>query len=103
MPRCAKPISAARRRAIMVRPVPEKTADLLEVENIETCYGRSQVLFGVSLAIAAGAMVSLLGRNGLGKTTTGGSIMGLPPANPGTVRFRGAGIRRLPPHPAAPL
>src|SRR5215813_9820017 len=49
---------------------------LLEVSNIETCYGRSQVLFGVSLTVAAGEMVSLLGRNGMGKTTTVRSIMG---------------------------
>jgi branched-chain amino acid transport system ATP-binding protein len=69
---------------------------LLEVENIETCYGRSQVLFGVSLAIAAGEMVSLLGRNGMGKTTTVRSIMGLTPASAGTIRFAGADIRRLP-------
>src|SRR5260221_1668233 len=101
MPRCAKPISAARRRAIMVRPVPQKTANLLEVENIETCYGRSQVLFGVSLTIAAGEMVSLLGRNGMGKTTTVRSIMGLTPAGAGTIRFAGADIRRLPPYRVA--
>src|SRR6266404_1744290 len=101
MPLFAKPISAARRRAIMVRPVPQKTANLLEVENIETCYGRSQVLFGVSLAIAAGEMVSLLGRNGMGKTTTVRSIMGLTPAGAGTIRFAGADIRRLPPYRVA--
>src|SRR6516164_6810395 len=43
---------------------------LLDVEGIETCYGQSQVLFGLSLAIKAGEMVSLMGRNGMGKTTT---------------------------------
>src|SRR5712671_6265217 len=96
MPQCVKPILAARRRAIMVRPVPQKTTNLLEIENIETCYGRSQVLFGVSLAIAAGEMVSLLGRNGMGKTTTVRSIMGLTPASAGVIRFAGADIRRLP-------
>ena len=53
---------------------------LLEVEAIETCYGRSQVLFGISLNIAAGEMVTLMGRNGMGKTTTVRSIMGLTPA-----------------------
>ena len=52
---------------------------LLEVDGIETCYGRSQVLFGVSLAIAPGEMVTLMGRNGMGKTTTVRSIMGLTP------------------------
>ena len=69
---------------------------LLEIENIETRYGRSQVLFGVSLAIAAGEMVSLMGRNGMGKTTTVRSVMGLTPAGAGAIRFDGADIRRLP-------
>src|SRR5664279_5124226 len=59
------------------------TAPLLEVEGIETCYGLSQVLFGVSLSIRAGEMVSLMGRNGMGKTTTVRSIMGLTPARAG--------------------
>ena len=69
---------------------------LLEVDNIETGYGRSQVLFGISLAVAAGEMVSLMGRNGMGKTTTVRSIMGLTPAMAGRVRFDGADIRGLP-------
>ena len=64
---------------------------LLEVDGIETCYGRSQVLFGISLAIAAGEMVTLMGRNGMGKTTTVRSIMGLTPAMAGSIRF--AGVR----------
>jgi branched-chain amino acid transport system ATP-binding protein len=68
----------------------------LEVDNIETGYGRSQVLFGISLAVAAGEMVSLMGRNGMGKTTTVRSIMGLTPAMAGRVRFDGADIRGLP-------
>jgi branched-chain amino acid transport system ATP-binding protein len=71
---------------------------LLELENIETCYGLSQVLFGVSLTIAAGEMVSLLGRNGMGKTTTVRSIMGLTPAAAGPIRFKGTDVRRLPPY-----
>ena len=62
---------------------------LLEVDGIETCYGLSQVLFGLSLSIRAGEMVSLMGRNGMGKTTTIRSIMGLTPARAGTVRFAG--------------
>jgi branched-chain amino acid transport system ATP-binding protein len=74
---------------------------LLEVKDIETCYGRSQVLFGVSLTIAAGEMVSLLGRNGMGKTTTVRSIMGLTPASAGAIRFDGTDIRRLPPYRVA--
>jgi branched-chain amino acid transport system ATP-binding protein len=74
---------------------------LLEVEDIETRYGLSQVLFGVSLAVAAGEMVSLMGRNGMGKTTTVRSIMGLTPAAAGIIRFDGADIRGLPPYRVA--
>src|SRR5262249_59802301 len=90
-----KPISVVIRRAIMARPA------LLEIENIETRYGRSQVLFGISLTIAAGEMVSLLGRNGMGKTTTVHSITLLTPAMTGAIRFDGVDIRRLPPYRVA--
>ncbi len=69
---------------------------LLEVEAIDTFYGRSQVLFGMNLAIAAGEVVTLMGRNGMGKTTTIRSIMGLTPAARGKIRFRGEDIRSLP-------
>jgi branched-chain amino acid transport system ATP-binding protein len=69
---------------------------LLTVENIETCYGQSQVLFGISLAIAPGEMVTLMGRNGMGKTTTIRSIMGLTPARAGSIRFDRTEIRTLP-------
>jgi branched-chain amino acid transport system ATP-binding protein len=69
---------------------------LLDVEEIETCYGQSQVLFGLSLAIKAGEMVSLMGRNGMGKTTTIRSIMGLTPARAGRIRFGGQEMRALP-------
>ena len=58
-------------------------APLLEVESIETCYGLSQVLFGMSLSVRSGEMVALMGRNGMGKTTTIRSIMGLTPARAG--------------------
>jgi len=68
---------------------------LLEVSEIETSYGLSRVLFGVSLRVAAGEMVSLLGRNGMGKTTTVRSIMGLTPAAAGSIRFGGEDIREL--------
>ena len=60
----------------------------LDVAGIETCYGLSQVLFGVSLSIAPGEMVTLMGRNGMGKTTTVRSIMGLTPARAGTHPLR---------------
>ena len=69
---------------------------LLDIDGIETCYGRSQVLFGISLTIAAGEMVTLMGRNGMGKTTTVRSIMGLTPAMAGAIRFTGENIRDWP-------
>ena len=69
---------------------------LLAVEKIETRYGLSQVLFGMSLAIAPGEMVTLMGRNGMGKTTTVRSIMGLTPATAGSIRFDGQEIDSLP-------
>ena len=78
-------------------------ADLLEVDNIETCYGLSQVLFGLSLKIAAGEMVTLMGRNGMGKTTTVRSIMGLTPARSGAIRFDGQEIRGFPSYRVAKL
>jgi branched-chain amino acid transport system ATP-binding protein len=70
-------------------------APLLEVSGVETSYGRSRVLFGISFAIAPGEMVSLLGRNGMGKTTTVRSIMGLTRASAGSIRFEGTEIRDL--------
>jgi branched-chain amino acid transport system ATP-binding protein len=78
-------------------------APLLEVSSIETCYGLSQVLFGMSLAVAPGEMVTLMGRNGMGKTTTVRSIMGLTPAMAGTIRFAGREIRALPSYQVAKL
>ncbi|MEA2884507.1 MAG: branched-chain amino acid transport system ATP-binding protein [Bradyrhizobium sp.] len=69
---------------------------LLKVEDVETCYGLSQVLFGMSLQVKAGEMVALMGRNGMGKTTTIRSIMGLTRARAGTIRFAGQDIRDLP-------
>jgi branched-chain amino acid transport system ATP-binding protein len=72
--------------------------NLLEVENIHTAYGSSRVLFGVSLDIKPGECVCLLGRNGVGKTTTMRSIMGLTPPSQGKVRFKGQDITGKPPH-----
>lgn len=69
---------------------------LLELHDIETSYGLSRVLFGLSMKIARGEMVSLLGRNGMGKTTTVRSIMGLTPTAAGSIRFDGEEIRGLP-------
>ena len=78
-------------------------APLLELRDVETSYGLSRVLFGVSLAIAPGEMVSLMGRNGMGKTTTVRSIMGLTPAASGSIRFAGGEIRELPAYRVAKL
>ncbi len=61
----------------------------LEVNRIYTSYGLSQILFGVSLRVQEGEVVSLLGRNGVGKTTTLRSIMGLTPPHSGSIRWRG--------------
>src|SRR5579862_224760 len=72
------------------------TNALLEVEAIETCYGLSQVLFGLSLSIRKGEMVALMGRNGMGKTTTVRSIMGLTVPRAGSVRISGREVRGLP-------
>jgi branched-chain amino acid transport system ATP-binding protein len=67
---------------------------LLEVRNLETAYGTSQVLFGISLSVSPGEAVTLLGRNGMGKTTTIRSIMGLTRARAGAITFRGQRIER---------
>ncbi|MCF8478154.1 MAG: ABC transporter ATP-binding protein [Pseudolabrys sp.] len=75
--------------------------DILALDGVETCYGQSQVLFGVALTIAPGEMVTLMGRNGMGKTTSVRSIMGLTPARAGTIRFMGEEIRGLPPYKIA--
>ena len=78
-------------------------ARLLELMGVDTCYGRSQVLFGLALAVAPGEMVTLMGRNGMGKTTTVRSIMGLTPAIAGSIRFAGEEIRAVPSYRVAQL
>jgi branched-chain amino acid transport system ATP-binding protein len=74
---------------------------MLEVSEIETSYRASQVLFGVSLEVGAGEMVTLLGRNGMGKTTTVYSVMGVVPVHAGEIRFEGRSIRGLPSYKVA--
>jgi branched-chain amino acid transport system ATP-binding protein len=69
---------------------------VLEVRDLETAYGRSQVLFGISFAVGRGEVATLLGRNGMGKTTTVRSIMGLTAARAGKVLFEGKEIQRQP-------
>ncbi len=70
---------------------------LLEVRGLTAAYGRSQVLYGVDLEVRAGEMTSLLGRNGMGKTTTAYSIMGLVPPLDGSVRMAGRELSGQPP------
>jgi branched-chain amino acid transport system ATP-binding protein len=77
------------------------SASLLSVQNIHTAYGLSRVLFGVSVEIAAGECVCLLGRNGVGKTTTMRSVMGLTPPASGRVVWKGKDITGWPPHKVA--
>ena len=70
---------------------------LLDITDLDTAYGSSQVLFGLNLRIPAGGVATLLGRNGMGKTTTVRSILGLTPARSGSIRFRGERIDQLSP------
>ena len=76
-------------------------ADLL-VDAIHTAYGLSRVLFGVSLEVHAGECIALIGRNGVGKTTTMRSIIGLTPPMRGRVVWKGRDISELGPHGPAP-
>jgi branched-chain amino acid transport system ATP-binding protein len=74
---------------------------MLEVDRIDTYYGETQALYGVSLRVAAGEVVALLGPNGAGKTTTLRSILGLTPARAGAIRFDGADVTRAATHEIA--
>jgi branched-chain amino acid transport system ATP-binding protein len=76
---------------------------MLRLEDVNSYYGESHVLQGVSLEIAAGEVVCLLGRNGAGKTTTLRSIIGLTPPSRGTVTYKGAPIQGLSAHRIARL
>jgi branched-chain amino acid transport system ATP-binding protein len=71
---------------------------MLSISGIETFYGETQALFGVSLEVGRGEVVALLGPNGAGKTTTIRSILGLSPPRRGHIRFDGEDITRLPTH-----
>jgi len=76
---------------------------LLEVERLEASYGASQALFGVDLAVGEGEVVALMGRNGMGKTTTIRAICNLTPPHGGTLRFAGTSLKGLPSYRVARL
>ncbi len=69
---------------------------MLTLTDVETSYGQSQVLFGMSLRVGAGEVVTLMGRNGMGKTTTVRSIMGMTPAKAGSIQFEDSEISAWP-------
>ena len=71
---------------------------MLEIRGINTFYGLGHILHGLSLRVAPGEVVALLGRNGAGKTTTLRSITGLTPPRSGEIAYKGAGIVGLPAH-----
>jgi branched-chain amino acid transport system ATP-binding protein len=73
------------------------TETLLEIDDLRTAYGNSQILFGIGMKMGVGETATLLGRNGMGKTTTVRSLFGLTRATGGTVRFCGERIDRLSP------
>ncbi|HYV66570.1 MAG TPA: ABC transporter ATP-binding protein [Myxococcales bacterium] len=79
------------------------TVPLLEARDLHTYYGESHVLHGVGLAIAPGETVTLMGRNGMGKTTTIRSVLGLTPARSGQVLVRGTPVTGWPAHRIARL
>jgi len=79
----------------------EPPTPMLSVDSIDTYYGETQVLFGVTLDVCPGEVVALLGQNGAGKTTTLRSILGLTRARRGSIRFDGAEITRAPTHEIA--
>ena len=76
---------------------------ILEIEGLTAAYGQAQILFDVSLELARGEIVALMGRNGAGKSTTLKAIMGLVPARAQTLRFAGHDIRHLPTYRVARL
>ena len=77
-------------------PIWVSMKSLLQIENLQAAYGRSQVLFGVDLEVYSGTVVSLLGRNGMGKTTTIRSLLGITQASSGRVRFSGQEVQQWP-------
>lgn len=76
---------------------------LLAINGLETFYGASQALFGIDLDVKEGEVVALMGRNGMGKTTTINSIFGLVRPHSGTIRFAGRQVAGMRPHRIAKL
>ena len=74
---------------------------MLEIKNMETSYGQSQVLYGIDLTINQGEVVTLIGRNGMGKTTTINSIMGLIKIKSGEIIFNGKHVQKWAPYKVA--
>jgi branched-chain amino acid transport system ATP-binding protein len=96
-------MSAIAQSTLAQSTLAESTAPLVRVEDVHTYYGKSHILHGVSLNVAPGEVVGLLGRNGVGKSTTLKTIMGLIRPSRGAVRFNGASITGMPPHRLARL
>jgi branched-chain amino acid transport system ATP-binding protein len=86
-----------------VSPSRDGAVPLVGVEDVHTYYGKSHILHGVSLNVAPGEVVGLLGRNGVGKSTTLKTIMGLVRPSQGSVRFEGITVNGMPPHKLARL
>ncbi|MFT4042667.1 MAG: ABC transporter ATP-binding protein [Gordonia sp. (in: high G+C Gram-positive bacteria)] len=82
----------------LVTPARSSAAPVLEVSDVVVHYGRIRALHGISLAVAAGELVTLLGANGAGKSTTMRAISGLNTLSSGDIRFNGESITRLSPH-----
>lgn len=76
---------------------------LLQVEGLHAAYGSAKILFGIDIVVAEGEVLTLLGRNGMGKTTTVRAILGLTPPSDGRVRFAGRDVAGDPPHRIARL
>src|ERR1051325_6418060 len=86
-----------------MNPIASDTAPLVLVENVHTYYGKSHILHGVSLTVGPGEVVGLLGRNGVGKSTTLKTIMGLVYPRQGRVLLEGRPVTALPAHKVAKL
>ena len=92
LPRCGKPIW----EPVMIEAGPAGPQPMLAVDGLEAWYGESHILHGVTFNVRAGEVVTLLGRNGVGKTTTLKSIMGIVTRRSGSVRFEGRELIRAP-------